>query len=279
MNAAATRLLESELAAAGLLAGPADGRRDRTTDAAAGAFLAGARAMLPAGWQRWSGRRRAVAALQLVARGAGLAPGRIDGLWGPLTEEAVAGLAELRATGRSPRPWRDALAAAPANPNGWPLQTEAAMTAVYGPPGQPEGRTPPLVPVECPWELRLAWDLRQTTRRIHAHAGVAESLARVLARVRQDYLAPELRRLRLDRYGGCYNPRRMRGGSRWSTHAWGIALDFDPERNRLRWGRDRAALAGPAYDAWWAAWEAEGWVGLGRARNFDWMHVQAARLP
>ena len=25
-------------------------------------------------------------------------------------------------------------------------------------------------------------------------------------------------------------------------------------------------------------WEEEGWISLGRARDFDWMHVQAARL-
>ena len=70
----------------------------------------------------------------------------------------------------------------------------------------------------------------------------------------------------------------MRGGTRWSTHAWGIAIDYDPDRNQLKWGRDRAAFARPEYDAWWRLWEEEGWVSLGRTRNYDWMHVQAAKL-
>ena len=35
---------------------------------------------------------------------------------------------------------------------------------------------------------------------------------------------------------------------------------------------------GPEYDAWWRCWESEGWVSLGRLRNFDWMHIQAAKL-
>ena len=86
-----------------------------------------------------------------------------------------------------------------------------------------------------------------------------------------------VRELRLDRYGGCFNPRKKRGGTSWSTHAWAIALDFDPERNRLQWGRERAAFARPEYHRWWELWEEEGWVSLGRVANFDWMHVQAAR--
>jgi hypothetical protein len=55
-------------------------------------------------------------------------------------------------------------------------------------------------------------------------------------------------------------------------------LDFDPSRNKLKWGRDKANLARPEYDAWWEAWETEGWLSLGRERNFDWMHIQAVKL-
>jgi hypothetical protein len=79
-------------------------------------------------------------------------------------------------------------------------------------------------------------------------------------------------------FGGCLNVRRMRGGSAWSMHSWGIAFDFDPDRNQLRWGRDRAAFAKPEYNKWFELWEEEGAVSLGRVRNFDWMHVQFARL-
>jgi len=61
-------------------------------------------------------------------------------------------------------------------------------------------------------------------------------------------------------------------------HAWGIALDYFPAKNRLKWHQDKALFARPAYDAWWEIWEDEGWVGLGRVRDFDWMHIQAVRL-
>ena len=100
----------------------------------------------------------------------------------------------------------------------------------------------------------------------------------MLVRVLDHYGPERIRELGLDLFGGCLNVRRMRGGSAWSVHAWGAALDFDPERNQLRWGRARARFARPEYEKWWALWEAEGFLSLGRARDFDWMHVQAARL-
>ncbi len=33
-------------------------------------------------------------------------------------------------------------------------------------------------------------------------------------------------------------------------HNWGIAVDYDPEQNRLKLGRDQASFAKPDYDAW-----------------------------
>ena len=45
----------------------------------------------------------------------------------------------------------------------------------------------------------------------------------------------EIHRLRLDVWGGCLNVRKMRGGTRNSMHSWGIALDYDPQNNQLKW--------------------------------------------
>ncbi|MDO8971781.1 MAG: hypothetical protein Q7U74_13895, partial [Saprospiraceae bacterium] len=174
--------------------------------------------------------------------------------------------------GLLPPNWRDENPG-PQNPNSGPMQSECELIAFYGQPGD-ESK---LVVVDVPYEHRLAWDLNTRVRRIRCHNKVSDSLLRVLNKVKQHYGEESLRQLRLDRFGGCYNLRRMRGGSSWSTHAWGIALDYDPDNNRLNWGRDSAGFAQPEYDAWWHFWEEEGWVSLGHAANYDWMHVQAAK--
>ncbi len=98
---------------------------------------------------------------------------------------------------------------------------------------------------------------------------VHDSAQRVLKRVLEHYGADRITELRLDRWGGCLNVRKMRGGTKWSMHSWGVAIDYDTEFNKFKWGRDRATLAGSGYDAWWHFWEEEGWVSLGHMRNFE----------
>jgi hypothetical protein len=227
---------------------------------------------LPGGWRDWPDPRQAVALIQVIAKLKSLDPGVIDGFWGQVTQYAFDGLVHLRDQG-SPLPnWRDD-APIEANPHRWPGQAQDSLIAFYGSPCKVRQ-----VPVRCPWTLRLAWDLDSKLTSISCHEKVAASLSAVLEAVYAHYGEAELKRLRLDRFGGCYNCRPMRGSSRLSTHAWAIALDWDPDLNQLQWGRDRATLARPEYQAWWAIWEREGWLSLGRSKNYDWMHVQAAKL-
>lgn len=210
--------------------------------------------------------------IQLTASLQDIDAGPVDGFWGPQTQYAFEVLQHRENYGVWPTLWRDWTVGVP-NPNNWPEEKEATLIAFYGPPCTESA----LRTVDLPYTMRIAWDLNTHVNRIRCHNKVADSLARVLAAVYKHYGYPRLRALRLDRFGGCYNPRRKRGGSEWSTHAWGIALDFDPDRNPLSWGRDRASLALPEYEAWWKCWEDEGWISLGRKANYDWMHVQAAR--
>lgn len=155
------------------------------------------------------------------------------------------------------------------NSSPWPREGE--MVKFYGNVGTGQ------VMLDLPYPLRLAWAPNTVVRRMSLHRLVAPSAHRVLTRVLEHYGLARIRDLRLDVWGGSLNVRKKRGGSTWSTHAWGAAIDWDPDNNQLTWGRDRAHLARPEYGPFWEAWETEGWVSLGRTRNFDWMHVQAAR--
>ena len=90
--------------------------------------------------------------------------------------------------------------------------------------------------------------------------------------VLQAYGADLINDLGLDLFGGCFNHRKVRGGKRLSTHSWGIAIDWDPANNRLRWDHTRARFAGDAYADWLDIWAAYGFANLGRVRDYDWMH-------
>jgi len=269
MNVTPLRTLQTAL---GFTANEVDGKYGETTGNAVAAALARFNPTTEGDWRTWPEQRRALLCLQVFCRKAGFNPGDQDGLWGPQTDYASGQLAHLQANGQPPAPWRDEQGV-PANPNVWPLERGADLTAFYGQPG--EGN---LVSIDLPYPMRLSWEPKTVVTRTRCNAKVKDSLGRVLRQVLAHYGLARVQALRLDLFGGGYNLRDKRGGSSLSTHAWGIAFDFDPDRNQLKWTRDRASFARPEYDPWWRCWEDEGWVSLGRTRNYDWMHVQAARV-
>lgn len=268
MNVKPQRTLQTAL---GLSGEAVDGRSGPTTRALVQTTLQWLNPKTWTDWRTWPAERQAVLCLQVLCQRAGFAPGDLDGLWGPQTAFASGQLAWLQAHGEAPAPWRVEPVAP--NPNAWPLERQDALTAFYGPPGETR-----LVSIDLPYPLRLSWDLGTVVHRTRCNAKVNDSLGRVLAAVLAHYGADTVRKLRLDVFGGGYALRDKRGGSTMSTHAWGIAFDFDPEHNQLKWNATRARFAQPEYAAWWRCWEDEGWVSLGRTRNYDWMHVQAARV-
>lgn len=228
--------------------------------------------------------------VQAKLKDLGLYTGIADGINGPKTKAAVAafqksvGLVEdgipgnqtqahLFPVGVDPSLGRDITPPA-AEPEHiapiWPRQPE--VWQVFGQPGTN------FTTITVPYPMRMAWGDFDPLPRFQIHEKVADSALRCLIRVADTYDEDARRDLGLDLWGGCVNVRKMRGGTSYSMHSWGIAIDFDPERNQLKWGADRARLARPDASKFFDIWEEEGWVSLGRARNFDWMHVQAARL-
>ncbi len=216
-------------------------------------------------------KRRAVAFIQLQCQQNNIDAGSIDGYWGPQTDYAFGVLNEFLKTGILLEPWRDELSIS-YNPNNWPHEETTLLESFYGEVGQHQKR------LQLPYPHKLSWDKRHIVNSFFCHEKVHESLDKVLVAVLNHYGIVEIKRLGLDIWGGCLNVRKKRGGTKWSTHSWGIALDYNPEQNALRWGRDRAVFAKPEYNKWWEIWEKEGWVSLGRKKNYDWMHIQAAKI-
>lgn len=214
--------------------------------------------------------------------------GMIDGEIGPVTIKAIkafqageglepTGLADavtvaaLRATstGKTPRPAGVPTPAANLAPV-WPTQVQ--VPSFYGKVGEDQ------TTIELPFDMVLAWDRGQRVRKMTLHKKVAQSARWALEEVAETYSVAERQALGLNIFGGSLNVRKMRGGTSWSMHSWGIAIDFDPERNALNTHKPNARLSHDDAVPFWRAWEKQGWLSLGRARNYDWMHIQAARL-
>ena len=220
---------------------------------------------------KFSTKRKVIAYIQLTAQKAGIESGPIDGYWGPQTLHALESLQHLIETGNEPEVWRPE-DLPEKNPNKWPKQTTKELNKFYGKVGANQ------VNIELPYPHRFSWKKDKIITRFKCHKKVEASMKRVLTRVFDHYGLEQIKELKLDIWGGCLNVRKKRGGNTYSTHSWGIAVDYDPDKNQLKWGRDKASFANPEYDKWWEYWESEGWVSLGRTRNFDWMHVQAAKI-
>jgi len=259
------KFVQTQLNNKGLDAGSADGILGPRTLVALNAVEE-----IPA---KWAKQRKVVAFIQLLARENNIETGPIDGYWGPQTSFAFESLQHLFDHGAMPNVWRPEDRPT-VNPNGWPRQSTEALTAFYGEIGDNVQQSRAMLP----YPHKLSWKKSTNITSFSCHVRVKESIEKVLSSVLEHYGMAEIQRLRLDIWGGCLSVRNKRGGSSPSAHSWGIAIDYDPERNQLKWGQDRAAFARPEYDKWWEFWEQEGWVSLGRERNFDWMHVQAAKI-
>jgi hypothetical protein len=217
----------------------------------------------------WSNSRTIIAAKQLVCRELGIEVGAVDGFMGPQTRYAFEVFAGKNTPIDRSSKSSDNL---PVQSYRWPRQNEDEMNAFYGRPG--ENHTT----IDLPYTMKIAWDKRQKINRFTINSKCAESALRCFNRVAATYDVKQRADLGLDLFGGCFNNRLMRGGTQRSTHSWACAIDFSPEENQLRWGRDRARLGQPDAIPFWEIWESEGWVSLGRVKNWDWMHVQCCRL-
>jgi len=131
-----------------------------------------------------------------------------------------------------------------------------------------------LTVIKLPYPMRLAWDLDVKVTRMSCHKDVADKFLAVFNDLLCHYGYDEIVRLGIDLFGGCFNYRRMRGGSSWSLHSWGIAIDLDPARNKLKESKRTARFARPEYKPMIDIFYKHGFISLGVERNFDFMHFE-----
>lgn len=169
-----------------------------------------------------------------------------DGFWGPKS------IAACQKYLRSLMP----------SPNPWPSSDQKSLTEFYGEPGDESKLTNLDVS-----DLGLLYD-GSRVKTVRCHAKIASALHRVLERLSKTH--PEI----LVEYAGCFNNRKMRGGSLPSLHARGAAVDFFPEANgnETPWPI-RATMPFEVMEEF----AKEGFLSAGAFWGRDAMHFQATR--
>lgn len=152
------------------------------------------------------------------------------------------------------------------------LLTQSELQKKYGNPCRPENHTT----ITLPYPMRLAWDKSKTVTKVTCHKLVAQNFLNVFNDLLKHYGLPKIQELGIDLFGGIYNCRPMRGGKVFSTHAYAVAIDLDPERNQLKETKKTARFARPEYKPMIDIFYRHGFIGLGPEKDFDWMHFQIA---
>ena len=150
----------------------------------------------------------------------------------------------------------------------FPYQDYKSMVKFYGNVGE---NTTSLI---LPYPMKLAWDKSITVNKISCHKLVAEGMLSAITEELAVYGLQKIQELEMDIYGGCFNFRKMRGGNEMSRHAWGIAIDRNPEKNKLKDTGLTAQFAKPDYKKMMEIWYKHGFINLGVEKNYDFMHFE-----
>jgi hypothetical protein len=80
--------------------------------------------------------------------------------------------------------------------------------------------------VTLPFPMTLSWDHSQSVNAITCHKLLASAFTGAFDRIQSSRLQSKI-----TSFGGCFSFRSQRTGTKLSTHAWGIAIDLNPETN------------------------------------------------
>ncbi|MER9546467.1 M15 family metallopeptidase [Mesorhizobium sp. M0437] len=158
---------------------------------------------------------------------------------------------------------------------GWPADSQNALVQFYGLPGvHDEDRlwmAQNLVQIAQPWSMVLSWAVNTPVSHFRIHRLCASSLQRVFDSIwaKSEQSQEQINSWGLNLFGGSYNFRPVRGSSRLSCHAFGCAIDFDPDHEQMRTPGHMAREVVKSFTD-------EGWFWGGNFRERkDPMHFQA----
>lgn len=174
-----------------------------------------------------------------------------DGFWGGKSQAAC------RAYLRSLMP----------SPNPWPEADQASLRAFYGQPGDESN----LVSITFPFPMFYDGKRVNTTR---VHKKCAASLLRILTAIGTKYHGTPDVIEEAEDYGGCFNFRLKRGGSTYSLHAFGAAIDLDADDNTFR---DSWPMQADMPLEIMECFAREGWKSAGAFWGYDGMHFEATK--
>jgi D-alanyl-D-alanine carboxypeptidase len=155
--------------------------------------------------------------------------------------------------------------------NPWPHDDSASLIAFYGEPGKVK-----LGNVIVPWDMFYTEDIHHVIHSFAMHVKCLPAMNRIMGNVWEHYgkSQKQIEAVGMHLWGGAYNARTIRGSTRWSVHAFGAAVDFDPAHNAMNvLGNDPHKMAQAVIDAF----KAEGaYWGGDFVHRHDPMHFQFA---
>lgn len=184
----------------------------------------------------------------------------IDGAPGNQTADAVAEALDIDLSG---------------TPSGEiPLDTNAAIIDAYGNPGDENN----LVEFLFPYPMHLYTRDGEMVSKTRVHKDCAESLNAIFKELLDTYGLGWIQEHGLNVYCGCFNFRKMRGGSNLSRHSWGIAIDLNcgENGNKVPWQLNKIgepSFANMPTEAI-RIFQKHGWKSAATAWHRDAMHFQ-----
>lgn len=116
-----------------------------------------------------------------------------------------------------------------------------------------------------PFPMHLSWNKTRVVSQFRCHYLLSHTFELCFNEIYQNHLEKECLY-----FGGCYSFRAQRGSKKISTHAWGIAIDINPDTNPL-------GSEGNIHRGIVKIFEDHGFIWGGNFQRLDFQHFQFAK--